>query len=179
MNGEQQTSKLIVRPERAADYEAIYQINREAFGKDNEARLVDALRSLPGFIPELSLVAEEDGRLLGHVMFSPGVIETEDGEIPAIALGPVAVVPAEQNRGIGSMLIRQGLEDCRRLGHRLVIVLGHSWYYPRFGFTPARAMGIDAPFPCPDEAWMALELEPGAAAGVQGRFRYPEPFDMV
>ena len=179
MNEEKGISIVNVRPEQATDYEEVFRINQKAFGRDNEARLVEALRRLPGFIPELSLVAEEGRRLLGHILFSPVVIETISGERAALALAPMAVLPEVQNRGIGSTLVRSGLKACRRLGHNLVIVLGHPEYYPRFGFTSARAMGIEAPFPVRDEVWMAIELEPGAAEGLQGRLRYPEPFHTV
>lgn len=168
-----------IRPETKEDYPAVYQVNRLAFGRDNEARLVEALRRAEGHIPELSLVAVESGQVVGHVLFSPTPIETEDGPRAAISLAPVAVLPERQNQGIGSALIRHGLEECRRLGHKIVIVLGHAGYYPRFGFTPARAKGVAPPFEVADEHWMALELQPGALEGVQGTVRYPPAFDEV
>jgi putative acetyltransferase len=168
-----------IRPETPNDYAQIYEVNRLAFGRENEARLVEALRRRPEFIPALSLVAEEDGRIAGHVLFSPITLESEGGEKQAIALAPVAVLPEMQRRGIGSALIKYGLEACRRQGHRLVILVGHPEYYPRFGFKPARPMGIEAPFPVRNEAWMALELEPGATRDLHGLVRYPEPFNDV
>jgi putative acetyltransferase len=170
---------LTIRPERPEDYLGIFTVNQRAFDRENEARLVEALRALPGFIPELSLVAEENGRLLGHILFSPAVLANEKGEISVLALAPMAVQPELQNRGIGSALVRQGLDACRRQGHKLVIVLGHAEYYPRFGFVPARALGIEAPFPVADEFWMAMELQPGAAQGLNGTIRYSEPFNAV
>ncbi len=165
-----------IRPETAEDYAAIREVNALAFGREVEARLVENLRRLPDFILELSLVAVEGGRVVGHILFSPLVVETKDGSVPALALGTLAVRPESQNQGIGSELVLDGLERCRSLGHRTVVVVGHANYYPRFGFSPARALGLEAPFPVPDEAFLALELVPGALDGVAGMVRYPPPF---
>jgi putative acetyltransferase len=93
-----------------------------------------------------------------------------------LALAPVAVAPSRQGNGIGSALIRRGLEEARALGHTVVIVLGHAGYYPRFGFVPARALGIRAPFPVNDESFMALALRPGGLDGVRGTVQYAAPF---
>jgi putative acetyltransferase len=167
---------ITIRPETAEDYAAIAEVNRLAFGQEDEARLVEALRRSPDFIAELSLVAVEAGRVVGHILFSPVVIETKDGPVPALALAPMAVRPEVQNQGIGSELVRDGLERCRSLGHKIVVVVGHPGYYPRFGFSPARAQGLEAPFPVPDEAFLALELVPGALDGVAGMVKFPPPF---
>ena len=99
--------------------------------------------------------------------------------LPALALAPMAVHPEFQSQGIGSRLVREGLERCRNLGHRIVVVVGHPEFYPRFGFTPARAKGLEAPFPVPDEAFMVTELVPGALDGVSGMIVYPAPFEGV
>jgi putative acetyltransferase len=168
-----------IRPETAEDYAAIREVNELAFGREVESRLVEALRRLPDFVPELSLVAVDAGQVVGHILFSPMVIETRDGAVPALALAVLAVRPEFQNQGIGSELVRDGLKRCRALGHRIVVVVGHPNYYPRFGFSPARAQGLEAPFPVPDEAFLALELVPGALHGVAGMVRYPPPFDQV
>ena len=165
-----------VRPETAEDYDAIREVNALAFGREVEARLVENLRRLPDFIPELSLVGIEAGRVVGHILFSPMTIETKDGAVPALALAVLAVRPELQNQGVGSQLVRDGLERCRILRHRIVVVVGHPAYYPRFGFSPARAQGLEAPFPVPDEAFLALELVPGALDGVAGMVKYPPPF---
>ena len=170
---------ITIRPEQNLDYSTIYEVNKLAFGKENEPRLVEILRQSPGFIPELSLVAVSEDQVVGHILFSPVVIETSTGDISILALAPMAVRPEFQNQGIGSELVRQGLEACRRLGCRMVVVLGHSNYYPRFGFEPARPKGISAPFPVPDESWMVIELERGALSGVQGTVRFPPAFDDV
>jgi putative acetyltransferase len=167
---------VTVRNESPTDFDAVYEVNLRAFGQENEARLVEEQRRVGDTI---SLVAEVDGCVVGHILFSPIVIEGQDGNVPALALAPMAVLPDYQNRGIGSKLVRQGLETCRSLGHKIVIVLGHAQFYPRFGFIPARLQGIEAPFEVPDEAWMALELQPGALSGVKGVVKYPPAFDEV
>ena len=169
-----------IRPETLDDIPAIYDVNKLAFdGQEAEAGLVDAIRGGESFIPGLSLVAEEDGRIVGHILFSRIWIETEERRLPAIALAPMAVRPEFQNQGIGSALIRRGLEECRRLGETIVIVLGHKRYYPRFGFSPELAKGIECPFGDVGEAWMALELVPGALGGMRGRAVYPPAFEGV
>ena len=170
---------ITIRPETAEDYAAIREVNLLAFGQEVEPRLVENLRRLPDFIPELSLVAIETGQVVGHILFSPMLIETKDGSVPALTLAPLAVRPEFQNQGIGSALVRDGLERCRSLGHKTVVVVGHPAYYPRFGFSPARARGLEAPFPVPDEAFMVLELVPGALDGVAGVVRFPPPFEEV
>lgn len=170
----------MIRPETTADYAAIHTVNRQAFeGREAEPQLVAALRMLPTFDPALSLVYEEDGHIVGHILFTPISIETNPGRVPAVALAPVAVLPSHQNRGIGAALVRHGLEACRQQGHAIVIVLGHPNYYPRFGFSAALARPLACPFGDCGAAWMALALVPGALQGVQGRVVYPPPFGDV
>ena len=168
---------ITIRPERTEDYAAIHDVNLLAFGQEVEPRLVENLRQSADFIPELSLVAVEAGRVVGHILFSPLVIETKDGAVPALALAVMAVRPEFQNQGIGSELVRDGLERCRSRGHRIVVVIGHPEYYPRFGFSPARAKGLEVPFPVPDEAFLVLELVRGALDKVSGVVKYPPAFD--
>lgn len=168
---------IIVRPEDPSDYAAIYEVNRYAFGQDNEAELVEALRRSPEFIPELSLVAEVAGCVVGHILFSPTVITARTQAVPTLLLAPMAVDPDHQRRGVGSALVREGLDACRRLGHTSVIVLGHAGYYPRFGFVPAIPKGIVPPFSVPEDAFMVCELIPGTLDGVQGTVRFPPAFD--
>jgi putative acetyltransferase len=170
---------ITIRPETAEDYAATHEVNLLAFGREVEPRLVENLRRLPDFIPEISLVGIDAGQVVGHILFSPLVIETKDGAVPALALAVLAVRPEFQNQGIGSELVFGGLERCRALGHRIVVVVGHPKYYPRFGFSPAGARGLEAPFPVPDEAFLALELVPGALHGVAGMVRYPPPFSEI
>jgi putative acetyltransferase len=165
---------IAIRPETSADWPAIYDVNARAFGREGEARLVDAIRASASFLPELSLVAVDAACIVGHVLFSSIHIHTVERLVPVLALAPVAVLPERQNQGIGSALIRHGLEQCRRLGHGIVVVVGHPNYYPRFGFSSARAKGFDAPFP--DAAFMVQELVPGALDGVCGTVEYPPAF---
>ena len=166
-----------IRRETAADFTAIYSVNERAFGRPNEANLVDKLREKDKVT--LSLVAEENGRILGHVLFSPMTIKTESGSYPAVGLGPVAVLPEMQRQGIGSQLIKAGLGLCKELGETAVIVLGHPEYYPRFGFVPASQFGIRSTYDVPDEVFMALELEDGALNGRTGVAYYQPEFDGV
>lgn len=170
---------LQIRAEREEDYVAIHEVNALAFGRENEALLVEALREALEAIPELSLVAVMDKIVVGYILFSRIAIETAAGDVPALSLAPVAVLPEYQNQGIGSQLVRRGLEECRLLGHPIVIVLGHANYYPRFGFFPARAQGIECPYEVGDEFWMAQELVPGVLQGIRGKVRYPPAFNDV
>ena len=169
---------ITVRPETPADIPAIFNVNLLAFGQPVEAQLVDALRRDGDFIPELSLVAVLEGRIVGHILFPPVTISSPEGDIAALDLAPMAVLPEFQGRGIGSLLVREGLASCRRLGHHIVVVVGHPAYYPKFGFSPARERGIDVPFPVPDEALMVTALVEGALEGVHGIVRYPHAFDV-
>ena len=164
---------VLIRTETAADQEAIWHVNRLAFDQDDEASLVDALRE-GGFV-RVSLVAEQAGRVVGHILFSDLPIITGAGTVPALALAPMAVLPELQNQGIGSALVQRGLEACRQQGHRVVVVLGHAHFYPRFGFLPALAAHLESPFSGKDY-FMAVELVPGALDGVAGRVQYPPPF---
>lgn len=163
-----------VRVERHGDQAAVHEVHRLAFGQEDEARLVDALRA--GGHARLSLVAEDDGRVIGHVLFGDLPIETPRGTVSALALAPLAVLPSRQRQGVGSLLVREGLRDCAERGHRIVVVLGHAGYYPRFGFSAELARPLKAPFS--GEHWMAAELVPGALAGVAGEVRYPPPFGL-
>jgi len=168
---------ITVRPERIEDYTAIHEVHVLAFGREVEARLVESLRQSTNFTPELSLVAVKNGRVVGHILFSPVIIETQKGAISAMALAAMAVQPKLQNQGIGSELVRQGLKECHLLGLKVVVVVGHPTYYPRFGFSSARAKGLEAPFQVPDEAFMVLELIPEALDGISGMVKYPPAFD--
>ncbi|HEX6987312.1 MAG TPA: N-acetyltransferase [Planctomycetaceae bacterium] len=164
---------LLIRPEAEADREAVRQVNRLAFGGKAEARLVDRLRD--GGHARVSLVAELGGAVVGHVLFSGLPIVTERGTVPALSLAPLAVLPGHQRQGVGSELVRRGLEVCRERGHRIVLVLGHPVFYPRFGFSADLARPLESPFGG-GEAWMATELVPGALENVSGRVEYPPPF---
>ena len=165
---------LTIRPEIPEDAESIRYVNEQAFSQKNEAKLIEKLRNRG--VLTLSLVALQDDQIVGHIAFSPAVIESECFTFGAIALAPMAVLPAYQRRGIGSLMIWAGLEECRRLGHEIVVVVGHPDYYPRFGFTPAKPKGISCEFEVPEEAWMILELREGALAGRRGITRFQPEF---
>jgi putative acetyltransferase len=165
---------VLIRRETAADLDGVRHANRLAFGQDDEARLVDALRD--GGHARLSLVAEKDHRVVGHVLFSDLPIVTQAGTVPALALAPLAVLPECQNRGVGSALVRRGLEVCKEEGHRVVVVVGHPRFYRRFGFSSELAARLESPFSA-GESFMAVELAPGALAEVAGRVVYPPPFE--
>jgi putative acetyltransferase len=166
-----------IRNETPADYAAVYEVNKLAFdGRDAEPRLVENARQVPGAI---SLVAEIEGRVVGHILFTPIEIATEAGSVPAISLAPLAVHPDFQKRGVGMALTRRGLEECQTQGHQIVIVLGHPNYYPRFGFTAEMAASLSCPWGDCGDAWMALELVPGALHGVRGKVIYPKAFANV
>jgi putative acetyltransferase len=162
-----------IRAEKPGDVPAVREVNRLAFGREDEARVVDDLRS--GAHARISLVASREDKIIGHVMFSALSIETEYGSVEALALAPVAVVPEAQGQGVGSALIQEGLRRCVGLGHSVVIVLGDPDYYSRFGFSSALARKLRSRYS--GEAFMALELTPQALNGVKGDVRYPPPFE--
>jgi putative acetyltransferase len=168
-------SSISIRPETDGDHAAIREVNRQAFGGEDESRLVVALRD--GGYDRVSMVAEEDGQVVGHILFSELPIVTQGGTVEALSLAPMAVIPPRQGRGIGSMLVREGLRACTEAGHRIVVVLGHPEFYPRFGFSAKLAERLKSPFCGP--AFMAVELVPSALDGVEGEVRYPPPFGVI
>ncbi|MFC1967399.1 GNAT family N-acetyltransferase [Chloroflexota bacterium] len=165
---------LIIRPETPEDMAAVHTVNQQAFGQPNEAGMVDKLRNRGALT--VSLVATQDDEIIGHIAFSIVKVEAENSHFEAITLAPVAVLPAYQRQGIGSQLVRAGLEECRKLGHEIVVLAGHPEHYPRFGFVPARPKGVDCEVEVPEEAWMVLELSEGALAGRRGRVKFPPEF---
>lgn len=165
---------VIVRCEKAEDQSPVRIVNESAFGRPDEANLVDRLRQENAVI--LSLVAEMKKQVIGHILFSRMWIDNPNGSLAAVALAPMAVLPAHQRNGIGGMLIRAGLDSLRDRGERIVVVLGHPGYYPRFGFSTDRALGLASPFP--SEALMALELRMNAFSGISGTVRYPAAFGL-
>ncbi|MFC1983603.1 GNAT family N-acetyltransferase [Chloroflexota bacterium] len=165
---------ITIRRETPEDIDSIRYVNEQAFGEKEEAELIDKLRNRGAVT--LSLVAVQEAQIVGHILFSPVTIESEYSSFKAIALAPMAVLPAYQRKGIGSQLVRFGLEECRCLGHEIVVVLGHPDYYPRFGFVPAKPKGINCEFEAPDEAWMVLEFRKGAIAGRSGMVKFQPEF---
>jgi len=167
---------LEIREEQIEDVVAIRNINDLAFGQTQESLIVDRLRQSCGDL--LSLVAIAEGHPVGHILFSPVMIESRGGMVQGMGLAPMAVLPEFQRQGIGSGLIRYGLEILRERSCPYVIVLGHSDYYPRFGFEPASRYGIGSQWEgVPDEAFMILILDKPTMHGVSGIARYRSEFD--
>jgi putative acetyltransferase len=157
--------RALVRAEAAEDRAAVFALNASAFGRPAEAELVERLRAAGA--ATLSLVALAGGAVVGHVLFSPVRVEGPPAW-DALGLAPMAVAPARQRAGIGSQLVRAGLAACRDAGHRVVFVLGHPRFYPRFGFRPAAALGLRYAEPGCEAAFFVAELTPGALAGRGG-----------
>ena len=165
-----------IRFETPRDISRVHDINEKAFGQPVEANLVDKLRC--SCADALSLVAEEDGLIVGHIMFTPVVINDRERQIRGMGLAPMAVQPRRQRQGIGSKLVVRGLEILRDRGCPYVIVLGHPEYYPKFGFEPASRYGIESQWErIPDEAFLILVIDHGALQNVKGVARYREEFD--
>jgi len=168
---------LLIRPERPADYDAIARVTAAAFERENEARLVELVRASGNYVPELSLVAD-DGEIVGHTMLSYARL-TGDEAYDVLVLAPVSVTPERQQQGIGSALIERAIELADARGAPLVQLLGHPSYYPRFGFEPARAHGIEPPDPrIPDAAFMVRKLS-SYHPRYRGRLTYPPAFDVT
>ena len=165
-----------IRPETPDDRARIYDVVQAAFGRDDEAVLVDALRASPAYVPGLSLVALEGVEVVGHVLFTQLLVRDAAVAHPALALAPLSVRPARQNAGIGSALVHRGLAEARALGHQVVIVLGHARYYPRFGFAPALPLGIRPSFPVDADHFFVLGLQSHALVGFRGLVEYPPEF---
>jgi len=164
------------RIEEEGDYRAIRAVNIAAFDTAVEACLVEVLRQQAR--PLVSIVAEESGNVIGHIMFSP-VTHSNHPDLNIMGLGPMSVVPSRQRAGIGSTLVREGLNECKNLGFAAVVVLGHPSYYPRFGFSPASTFDIRSEYDVPDEVFMAMELQPNTLNGKSGIVRYHNAFDRV
>lgn len=167
---------ITIRPELADDAPQVRRVNELAFGQPLEANIVDAVRAAGA--ATLSLVAVRDHEIVGHILFSPVTITGPDGEHTAIGLAPMAVLPSAQNDGIGSRLVRAGLDQLRAAGHAVVVVLGHPAYYPRFGFVRASIHGLRYGHDVPDEAFMVTSLVPGHPIPA-GTVRYRPEIDGV
>lgn len=164
----------VIRPERPADHAALDRLLRAAFAGGDEAALVSDLRGRPD---ALTLVAEQDGELVGVITFSALHSPTAPPGWRGAGLAPMAVRPDRQRQGIGSALVRAGLDACRQHGIGLVVVLGHAGYYPRFGFRPARHIGLRCRWSQDDDHFMYLELVPGQAALAGAAVEYAAEFD--
>jgi len=163
---------LRVRDEQPADIEAVRAVNTAAFETHAEADLVDRLRRETETI---SLVAEDSHGIVGHILFSPVTLPGHD-DVRIVGLAPVAVIPERQRQGVGSALIRRGMETCTQSGVDAIVLVGHPEYYPRFGFQPASRFALRCEYDVPDDVFMALQLRPGALAGKSGLIHYHHAF---
>jgi len=170
-------SELIIRAEEPSDVPGVHRVNELAFGRPEEAELVERLHAAGKVV--VALVAEQDGEVVGHILFSPAIIEGSGKECTAVALAPMAVLPWLQHRGIGRRLVEEGIMACKERDHTRIIVVGHPRYYPWFGFGPARRYGLRCEFEVQDDAFMALALEPEAFAGCSGLVRFAPEFAGV
>jgi putative acetyltransferase len=164
----------MIRAERPEDAAAIRRVNELAFGQPAEADLVERLRHTCD--AGLSLVADDDG-IVGHILFTPVTVEGTAGRVVGMGLAPMAVLPDCQRRGVGSELVRRGLDILRERGCSFVVVVGHPEYYPRFGFEPASKHRLVSQWDgIPDPAFMVLVLNPARMAGVSGVAKYRDEF---
>ncbi len=168
---------IAIRPEEPDDHMAIRHVHTLAFGRANEADLVDALRRADALT--ISLVAAKDGDIIAHIAFSHVILTSSTAALAALGLAPMAVRPDRQRQGIGSQLVEAGLRICREAGYGLVVVLGHPDYYPRFGFVPAKPHGIVWEPHVPDDVFMVKELQAGMLTQTQGVVTYHPEFDRV
>jgi putative acetyltransferase len=169
---------MIIRTESTSDFDDVFQLNYQAFGnREDESRLIERIRASEQFIPELSIVAEIDNEIVGHVMLSKAIVRERDTEIDVIVLAPIAVKPEFQKQGIGSKLIEEGIRRCKVLGYGIVLLIGHPSYYPRLGFQPARKHGLELQqFEVSDEVFMVYEVEDGKLQEISGELLYPAAF---
>ncbi|MGM0476896.1 MAG: GNAT family N-acetyltransferase [Pseudomonadota bacterium] len=164
-----------IRPETPADAAAIDTINHSAFSSEAEARLVGELRNTDAYVPDLSLVAEEGGRVAGHIMFFRTRLNTSHGDTTVLTLAPTAVVPSRTHRGIGTELVRRGLDKARDMGYPAVIEVGFPSFYQRLGFRPLGDFGLEHGLPVADDFMSAIEFSEGCLQK-GGMLRYPAPF---
>ena len=169
-------TKVIIRPESEKDYQVIKEINDAAFNQNNESLLIEQLRESPDFIPDLSLVAEMEGKIAGHILFYPVKINDGNAEYITLSLAPMAVHPDYQRKGVGGKLITEGKRRAKAMRYDSIIVIGHPEYYPKFGFEKASCFNIRPPFDIPEVAFLALELNEGALKNIRGFVEYPQPY---
>lgn len=169
---------MLIRQETPQDYQEVYDLVSEAFATaehadGNEQDLVAALRKGPAFIPELSLVAEKDGKLAGHILFTKARVGTQE----VLVLAPLSVRPQYQRQGVGGALITEGHRIARQRGYSYSLVLGSETYYPRFGYIPAEQLGVTVPLGIPPANFMAIRLQENAGM-LHGAVEYAEEFGM-
>ena len=173
--------EIIIRQENESDHHAVFGLIEKAFEKlefsDHlEHFLVQRLRKSTAFVPELSIVAEIDNTIVGHILLTKLKIKNGPDEYDSLALAPVSVLPQYQDKGIGGILIQEAHKKARDLGYRSIVLLGHEKYYPKFGYKQADSFGIELPFDVPKENCMAIELVENGLDGVYGTVEYPKEF---
>jgi putative acetyltransferase len=167
---------MLIRAEQEKDWAAVHAVEASAFETSTEARLVAMLRHRAQ--PVVSLIAEDDGEIVGHIIFSPVSLSGHD-HLKIAGLGPMAVLPKHQRKGVGSTLVRAGLEQCKQLGFGAVVLVGHPDFYPRFGFGPGSRFNIACEFEVPAETFMVLELQPEFLTNTSGTIKYHPAFSEV
>jgi putative acetyltransferase len=169
-----------IRQESAADSAEVLEVIRLAFGRSAESQLVEKFRQNPNYIPELSLVAEYEGHVIGHILFFPIEVKVDNEALQTLVLAPLSVHPIYQRRGVGGELAKAGLATVKQRGYPSVLVLGHPNYYPRFGFRRASEWGLKMKEANPPEAFMAIEFIEGGLKRSKESFHFPmELFDCV
>lgn len=163
-----------IRQESPADFYAVHELICKAFEREDEGNLVDVLRNtVEGYI---SLVADIDGLVVGHILFTPVTLSGNNMDLNLIGLAPLAVLPEFQSRGVGSKLVQAGLQRCQSIACDALVVLGHPQYYPKFGFVPSVKYGIKSEYNVSDDTFMILELVEGALQGETGTIQYHQAF---
>ena len=173
--------EINIRKEEIKDYKTVFHLIEKAFASEQmsdhkEQYLVERLRQSDAFIPELSLVAEIENKIVGHILLTKLKIKNTQNEFDSLALAPVSVLPEYQGKGIGAMLIKHAHKTAKALGHKSIVLLGHEHYYPRFGYKQADTFGIELPFEVPKENCMAIELVDNGLKDVSGMVEYPKEF---
>ena len=173
--------KVSIRQEKSSDFTFVFDLIEKAFrtmkiSDHKEQFLVERLRKSTSFVPELSIIAEIDNKIVGHILLTKLKIKNDQTVFDSLALAPVSVLPEHQGKGIGGMLINQVYKTAKGLGYKSIVLLGHEKYYPRFGYIQADKYGIELPFDVPKEHCMAIELTENGLRGVNGTVEYPKEF---
>lgn len=173
--------EIKLRQETEQDHKSVFQVIQKAFENEEysdhkEQFLVERLRKSNAFIPELSIVAEVDNKIVGHILLTKLEIENDINTYESLALAPVSVLPEFQGKGVGSKLILYSHEVAKELGYKSIILLGHEKYYPRFGYELTNKYGIEMPFDVPAENCMVAVLAKNGLSGVRGKVIYPDAF---
>ncbi|NOU93630.1 GNAT family N-acetyltransferase [Paenibacillus sp. LMG 31456] len=167
-----------IRTEAREDYSEVYELNYQAFGnRDDESKLVERIRNSEHFVPELSIVAELNNEIVGHLLLSKASVVNSENHQNVIVLAPIAIKPPYQKQGIGSQLIHEGKKRCKEQGYGIILLIGHPSYYPKFGFMPAGDYGIELKqFKVPNEVFMVCEVIEGELQKCKGELIYPPTF---